>query len=175
MTNGRIAFNVITSTRRADAANYGFDELMEHDSRYDRMEEFIDVCKALWSSVAADAFVWDRESGVVANPAKSTRSTMSAGSSRCAARSTPCRRRRAGRCSSRPAVAARHQGVGAFCRPRVRLRPAARCKLKHRKALDEALIAEGRDPQSVGILFSTGLVVAETECEAMAKKDALLG
>ena len=47
VTNGRIAFNVITSTRRADAANYGFDELMEHDLRYDRMEEFVDVCKAL--------------------------------------------------------------------------------------------------------------------------------
>jgi len=25
------------------------------------MEEFIAVCKALWDSVAADAFVWDRE------------------------------------------------------------------------------------------------------------------
>ena len=26
-------------------ANYGFDELMEHGLRYDRMEEFIDVCR----------------------------------------------------------------------------------------------------------------------------------
>src|SRR6202050_5219870 len=38
--------------------------------RDERMEGFIDVCKALWSSVAADAFVWDRESGVVAEPGK---------------------------------------------------------------------------------------------------------
>ncbi len=63
LTNGRIAFNVITSTRRSDAANFGFDELMEHDLRYERMEEFVDVCKALWSSVEPDAFVWDREVG----------------------------------------------------------------------------------------------------------------
>jgi alkanesulfonate monooxygenase SsuD/methylene tetrahydromethanopterin reductase-like flavin-dependent oxidoreductase (luciferase family) len=71
VTKGRIAFNVITSTRRADAANYGFDELMEHGARYDRMEEFIDVCKALWASVAPDAFVWDRETGVaVDDPSK---------------------------------------------------------------------------------------------------------
>ena len=33
---------------------------MEHGERYDRMEEFIAVCKALWASVEADAFVWDR-------------------------------------------------------------------------------------------------------------------
>src|ERR1700731_949369 len=36
VTNGRIAFNVIASSRNADAANYGFDELMEHGQRYDR-------------------------------------------------------------------------------------------------------------------------------------------
>ena len=44
---------------------------MEHGLRYDRMEEFIDVCRALWDSVEPDAFVWDRESGlVVADPTK---------------------------------------------------------------------------------------------------------
>lgn len=70
VTNGRIAFNVIASSRNADAANYGFDELMEHGTRYDRMEEFIDVCRALWDSVEPDGFVWDRELGVVADPTK---------------------------------------------------------------------------------------------------------
>src|SRR6267142_2240216 len=48
----------------------GFDELIDHGERYDRMEEFIAVCKALWSSVDADAFVWDRLNGLVADPAK---------------------------------------------------------------------------------------------------------
>ena len=43
---------------------------MEHSSRYDRMEEFIEVCKALWASVEPDAFVWDRETGVVTDPGK---------------------------------------------------------------------------------------------------------
>ena len=70
ITNGRIAFNVITSQRKADAQNYGFDELMEHGQRYDRMDEFMDVCQALWASVEPDAFEWNRETGLVANPAK---------------------------------------------------------------------------------------------------------
>jgi alkanesulfonate monooxygenase SsuD/methylene tetrahydromethanopterin reductase-like flavin-dependent oxidoreductase (luciferase family) len=70
VTDGRMAFNVITSTRRSDAANYGFDDLMEHNSRYERMEEFVDVCKALWASVEPEAFVWDRETGMVCDPSK---------------------------------------------------------------------------------------------------------
>ena len=61
ITNGRIAFNVITSQRKADAQNYGFDELMEHGQRYDRMDEFMDVCQALWASVEPDAFEWNRD------------------------------------------------------------------------------------------------------------------
>jgi len=43
--------------RRSDYENYRFDELIDDGERYDRMEEFIAVCKALWSSVVADAFV----------------------------------------------------------------------------------------------------------------------
>jgi alkanesulfonate monooxygenase SsuD/methylene tetrahydromethanopterin reductase-like flavin-dependent oxidoreductase (luciferase family) len=70
ITNGRIAFNVITSQRRADFENYGFDELVEHGLHYDRMEELIDVGKKLWASVEPDAFVWDANSRIVADPAK---------------------------------------------------------------------------------------------------------
>ena len=81
ITNGRIAFNVITSQRKADAQNYGFDELMEHGQRYDRMDEFMDVCRALWASIEPDAFEWNRETGRVADPAK-VRAIMSDASSR---------------------------------------------------------------------------------------------
>jgi alkanesulfonate monooxygenase SsuD/methylene tetrahydromethanopterin reductase-like flavin-dependent oxidoreductase (luciferase family) len=70
ITNGRIAFNVISSQRRSDYENHGYDELIDHGERYDRMEEFIAVCRALWSSVDPDAFVWDRLNGLVADPAK---------------------------------------------------------------------------------------------------------
>jgi alkanesulfonate monooxygenase SsuD/methylene tetrahydromethanopterin reductase-like flavin-dependent oxidoreductase (luciferase family) len=37
---------------------------------YERLEEFIDVCRKLWSSVEPDAFVWDAEIGEVADPSK---------------------------------------------------------------------------------------------------------
>ncbi|CAN5685069.1 NtaA/DmoA family FMN-dependent monooxygenase [soil metagenome] len=70
ITGGRMALNLVTSARRSDAANFGFDELMEHDQRYERADEFIDVLKGLWSSVEPDAIVLDRETGVFADPDK---------------------------------------------------------------------------------------------------------
>ena len=146
VTGGRMAFNVVASTRRSDAANYGFDELMEHNSRYERMEEFVDVCKALWASVEPDAFVWDRETGMVCDPAKVHPINHRASSSRSGpAEHRAVAARRAGPDPGRR-LAARHQGLGALCRSHLCGQPAARRQVKHRKALDEALVAEGRDP-----------------------------
>jgi FMN-dependent oxidoreductase (nitrilotriacetate monooxygenase family) len=175
VTGGRMAFNVITSTRRSDAANYGFDELMEHNSRYDRMEEFVDVCKALWTSVEPDAFVWDRETGVVCDPDKihpinhsgqffKVRGPLSTVPSpqRC-----PVLIQAGG--SPRGIRASAHFADHIFAAS-----PPRPAKIKHRKALDEALTAEGRDPESVGILFSTNFIVGNTEAEAKAKREALL-
>ncbi len=62
--------NLVTSTRKSDAANYGFDELMDHESRYERMEEFTDVCRALWDSADPDAMLWDHATGRVGDPEK---------------------------------------------------------------------------------------------------------
>ncbi|MFL6795837.1 MAG: NtaA/DmoA family FMN-dependent monooxygenase [Xanthobacteraceae bacterium] len=175
VTGGRMAFNVITSTRRSDAANYGFDELMEHNSRYDRMEEFVDVCKALWHSVEPDAFIWDRESGMVCDPDKihpinhsghffKVRGPLSTVPS---PQICPVLIQAGG--SPRGIRASAHFADHIFAAS-----PPRTAKIKHRKALDEALVAEGRDPASVGILFSTNFIVGHTESEANAKKEMLL-
>lgn len=175
VTGGRIGFNVITSTRRADAANYGFDELMEHNSRYDRMEEFIDVCKALWESVAPDAFIWDHDTGIVADPAKvhpidhvgkffKVRGPLNV---------VPSPQHRpvliqAGS-SPRGIKASAHFADHVFASSQ-----ALNLRLRHRRELDAALIAEGRDPAGVGILWGISLVVAESEQEALARKERIL-
>jgi FMN-dependent oxidoreductase (nitrilotriacetate monooxygenase family) len=174
ITNGRIAFNVITSTRRADAANYGFDDLMEHDLRYDRMEEFIDVCKALWASVEPDAFIWDRESGVVADPdkvhpinhvgeyfrVKGPLNTVPSPQGR------PVLIQAGG--SPRGIMASAHFADMIFS---AAWGPA---RVRHRAELDKALIAKGRHPSETGILFATSVIVGETEEEARARKEKLL-
>jgi FMN-dependent oxidoreductase (nitrilotriacetate monooxygenase family) len=70
ITEGRLALNLVTSTRPADHANYGYDQLLEHGVRYERMEEFVDICQQLWDSVEPDAIVLDPETGVFADPEK---------------------------------------------------------------------------------------------------------
>ena len=41
MTGGRAAWNVVTSMNDGEALNMGYDEHLEHDSRYDRADEFM--------------------------------------------------------------------------------------------------------------------------------------
>ena len=175
VTNGRIGFNVIASTRRADAANYGFDELMEHGARYDRMEEFIDICRALWDSVESDAFVWDRASGMVAEPLK-VRAINHVGkffkvkgplNTVPSPQGHPVIIQAGG--SPRGIQASAHFADHIFAAGK-----PLKQKVKHREELDIALRAEGRDPATVGMIFEVVAVVGETEREAKAHRDQVL-
>ncbi len=139
------------------------------------MEEFVDVCKALWASVEPDAFVWDHETGIVCDPKKvhpihhvgqffKVRGPLSTVPS---PQGCPVLIQAGG--SPRGIKASAHFADHIFAAS-----PPRSGKIRHRKALDEALLAEGRDPQKVGMLFSTTLIVGLTEDEAQAKKEALL-
>ena len=70
VTRGRIAWNAVTSAYKGEAANWGFDVMMEHGERYRRAQEFLQVACELWDSVEPDALVMDREKGVFADPEK---------------------------------------------------------------------------------------------------------
>jgi FMN-dependent oxidoreductase (nitrilotriacetate monooxygenase family) len=175
LTNGRMAFNVITSQRRSDYQNYGYDELVEHGTRYERMEEFIDVCKALWGSVAPDAFVWDRKTGHVADPAKvkaihhegrffKVRGPLSVVPS---PQGRPVIVQAGG--SPRGTKAAAHVADHIFAATK-----PIPFMAKQRAEIDAELRAKGRDPEEVGIVWSTKMIVGETEAEAKALKEMLI-
>ncbi|WP_344001660.1 NtaA/DmoA family FMN-dependent monooxygenase [Microbacterium paludicola] len=175
VTGGRIAFNVVASTRTADAANYGFDELLEHDLRYERMEEFVDVCRALWDSVPPEAIVMDRDTGRFADPAliapidhrgrffqvKGPLSTMP----------SP---------QGHPVLVqagASPRGISAsarFADVVFGFGGALAGQQRHRRALDDALRAEGRDPDGVGILWATQVIVGRTAEEAAGRRADVL-
>ncbi|WP_211325059.1 LLM class flavin-dependent oxidoreductase [Williamsia limnetica] len=70
LSGGRAAWNVVTSVNDAEARNFSVDSHTEHDRRYDRAEEFIDVVSRLWDSWEEDAIVGDQESGHFADPEK---------------------------------------------------------------------------------------------------------
>lgn len=60
LSHGRIGWNIVTSSEDRAAQNFGLDALYEHDARYDRADEFVDVVEALWRSWEPDALVADR-------------------------------------------------------------------------------------------------------------------
>ena len=67
MTNGRAAWNVVTSMNDGEAMNMGKDVHPEHDSRYDRADEFMEVVMGHWTSWDDDAIVQDKSTGLFAH------------------------------------------------------------------------------------------------------------
>jgi alkanesulfonate monooxygenase len=70
VTEGRVAWNVVTSWSEQEAFNFGLDAHVEHGKRYRRAEEFVDVVFGLWDSWEDDAFIRDKASGRYFDPAK---------------------------------------------------------------------------------------------------------
>jgi FMN-dependent oxidoreductase (nitrilotriacetate monooxygenase family) len=70
MTQGRAAWNVVTSLNDGEAQNMGRDEAIAHDLRYDRADEFMEIVLGHWDAWEDDAIVQDKASGVFAEPEK---------------------------------------------------------------------------------------------------------
>ena len=68
MTNGRTAWNVVTSLNSAEARNMGREDIREHDERYDRADEFMEVVLGHWDTWEDDALIVDRATGRFAHP-----------------------------------------------------------------------------------------------------------
>jgi FMN-dependent oxidoreductase (nitrilotriacetate monooxygenase family) len=68
ISGGRVAWNIVTTSQQSAALNFGMEKLPEKDERYDRCEEIVEACLALWGSWAPGALRGDKESGVFADP-----------------------------------------------------------------------------------------------------------
>jgi FMN-dependent oxidoreductase (nitrilotriacetate monooxygenase family) len=62
ISDGRAAWNAVTTASGAGAANFGTQH-PDHARRYERAAEFVDVVKGLWDCWADDALVADRQTG----------------------------------------------------------------------------------------------------------------
>ena len=71
LTKGRIGWNVVTSYLNNAARNFGLDGQIAHDDRYDRADEYLDVCYKLWEGSWDDgAVVRDVGNDTYTDPAK---------------------------------------------------------------------------------------------------------
>jgi FMN-dependent oxidoreductase (nitrilotriacetate monooxygenase family) len=67
MLKGRTAWNVVTSVNDGEAMNMGREVHEEHDLRYDRADEFMNVVLGHWHAWDDDALVVDKGSGLFAH------------------------------------------------------------------------------------------------------------
>src|SRR5205823_14530499 len=70
MSGGRAGWNVVTSLNDGEAHSMGKDAHLEHDYRYDRADEFMEVVLGHWDTWEDGALIMDKKSGRFADPAK---------------------------------------------------------------------------------------------------------
>jgi FMN-dependent oxidoreductase (nitrilotriacetate monooxygenase family) len=71
LTKGRVGWNIVTSYLPNAARNFGLGGEVEHDTRFEMADEYLDVLYKLWEgSWDDDAIVADRENNVFADPAR---------------------------------------------------------------------------------------------------------
>jgi FMN-dependent oxidoreductase (nitrilotriacetate monooxygenase family) len=63
LSGGRAGWNIVTSSEDRAAQNFNLEKLYEHDERYERADEFVEVVEKLWASWDEDALVMDRDTG----------------------------------------------------------------------------------------------------------------
>ena len=166
LTCGRVGWNVVTFANRHEMT-LGYPEPFEHDARYERAEEFLEVCYKLWESWDDDALVMDADAGLFADPAKIHRIDHEGRffRSRGPLHVTPSPQRRpviiqAGASGRGRDFAARHAEVIFAIQPFVEGATAYYADVKQR------MRALGRDPDDCKILFGVQLFVAETASAA---------
>ncbi len=175
VTRGRIAWNAVTSAYKWEAMNWGFDVMMEHDERYRRAQEFLQVACQLWDSVEPDAPVLDRDKGLFLDPDKVHRLDFRGDyfNVRGPLPALPSPQQRpliiqAGQSGPGMDLAAKYADL------QFSTRRTVESMKQHRAAIDEKLASFGRKPRDLGILWSVRVQVAESRSEARAKEQAFL-
>ncbi len=72
MSNGRAGVNIVTAFHISASRNLGIDpkDYYAHDERYNRADEYMEVCYRLWDSWEEDAIVMDVAGDTFADPEK---------------------------------------------------------------------------------------------------------
>jgi FMN-dependent oxidoreductase (nitrilotriacetate monooxygenase family) len=171
LTRGRIGWNIVTFANRHQTTA-GSPEPTGHDERYERADEFVEVCHRLWQSWDDDALVMDREAGIFADPTKIHRFDHAGRFFRAGGplHVTPSPQRspviiQAGASGRGRDFAAKHAEVIFAIQPFVEGATAYYRDVKHR------MVELGRRARDCQILWGVQIFVAETAAAARDKHE----
>ncbi len=176
MLGGRAAWNVVTSLNDSEAHNMGADDHLEHDLRYDRADEFLEVVLSHWDSWGDDAIIQDRESGIFADASKVRRLDHKGKWFKSRGPFTVPRTPQgrpvliqAGQSGRGKSFAARWGDLVFVIYPNMEVAKRGYRDFK------EQVAASGRDPATVSICPAVYCIVGETEAAAQEKRALIDG
>ncbi|MEI9850916.1 MAG: LLM class flavin-dependent oxidoreductase [Sphingomonas sp.] len=70
LSGGRAAWNAVTSLNHHEARNFGVDRHPDHDRRYERARDYVDVVRKYWDSWEDEAIIGDKAAGAAFDPAR---------------------------------------------------------------------------------------------------------
>lgn len=70
ISHGRAGWNVVTSSNYSESHNFGRDQHLTQEHKYERASEFVEIVKGLWDSWEDDAFLRDRKTAQYFDPEK---------------------------------------------------------------------------------------------------------
>lgn len=169
-SGGRAAWNVVTSATEYEARNSGLAVLPPKEARYDRADEVMEACFALWEGWDADALVLDRESGVFADPSKVRYANYEGRHVSVRGPLTIPRSPQGRPVILQAGSSPRGRDFAARWAELVFSSPATKAdSLAHGEDMRARLEAQGRRPEECRILPSLSVVVGETESIAREK------
>ncbi len=171
LSGGRIAWNIVSSYSKSEWDAYGA-EMTDRGGRYERMEEYMELCYKLWDSWEPDAIIADKTSGIYADPAKVHEVNHVGEFFRCRGRSFVCPSPQgrpvlwqAGSSDRGRDFAARHAEAVFAVHPNVE-----RMRQYTDDVTDRLVNRFNRPPGSVKLIYGLQTVVAETRQEALEKQ-----
>lgn len=166
LTRGRAAWNVVTSINSNQAANYG-SEREDTDTRYEKADEFIEVCRRLWGSWDADAVPMDREGAVFADASKVHRIEFEGTFYKSRGPLNVTRSPQNGPALIQAGTSPKGRALAAkYADAIFAIQPRAIDAGAYRSDIRERMVGYGRDPDHCKILFGMQPIIGESEDEA---------
>ncbi len=175
-SRGRFGWNIVTGTEDAAARNFGLPGLPPRALRYDMADEYVELCDRLFASWEPDAVVRDRERGIYADASKVHPVNFEGKWFRCEGplNTVPCPQGRpayiqAGGSQRGRQFAAKHADSI------IATANGAAGMKRFRDDVRAHAVAQGRDPDTIKILFLVTPIVAETMEEARTYYERVVG
>lgn len=169
LTEGRIGVNVVTSVTHRVAQNFGYDEHLEHDLRYEMAAEWMEVVSQLWESWEPDAVVMDQDGPMYADYTKVHTIDFEGRFFKCRGpmNTMPGPQRRPVVAQAGNSIPGRNLSA-AHADTMLAWGSSIEQMKGFRNDMHERLVAAGRKPSDCKVMFLASPIVAESDAEARA-------